>query len=362
MTLRNKTLKVGSRGPIVLATMSARAEILRRTDTGRLAGILFIVGGAASIPANLLFRHPAAGTLNHVLVVVAIISGLGCLLAPWERIPAGIFHAVPILASAEVAITVWAVGRHGPVFEWFFVLVAVFAAYAFESRRTLAFHMGFASLAACLPVLYRPDTVSQLARVGVLVPMLWVATAVVAHLREGLLAHQRELSDLVRRDPLTGVGNRRLLAERLRYELARHRRTGRELALLALDLDGFKAVNDQLGHPIGDRMLRDVAQALSAVVRDGDTIVRHGGDEFCVVAPETGRADALALGGRLCDALKLIEGVDGPLSCSVGVAIFPDDGPTAELLIAAADLAEREAKAAGRNPQRPMVPARLRVV
>src|SRR4051794_41787368 len=94
--------------------MSPRAEILRRTDTGRLAGILFIVGGAASIPANLLFRHPAAGTLNHVLVVVAIISGLGCLLAPWERIPAGVFYAVPILAPAEGGVPLWAGRGPGP--------------------------------------------------------------------------------------------------------------------------------------------------------------------------------------------------------------------------------------------------------
>ena len=342
--------------------MPAHAEILRRTDTGRLAGILFIVGGLASIPANLLFRDPPVGALNHVLVALAILSGLGCLLIPWERVSPRVFHAVPVVASAEVALTVWAVGVHGPVYEWFYVLVAVFAAYAFESRRVIAFHMTIFTVLACLPILYRANTTAEVARMGVLVPMLWVATTVVAYLREGLLARQRELSDLVRRDPLTGVGNRRLLAERLRYELARHRRTGRELALLALDLDGFKAVNDQLGHPIGDRMLRDVAQALSAVVRDGDTIVRHGGDEFCVVAPETGRDEALALGTRLCGALKLIEGVDGPLSCSVGVAVFPDDGPTAELLIAAADLAEREAKAAGRNPEPATPAARLRVV
>jgi diguanylate cyclase (GGDEF)-like protein len=269
---------------------------------------------------------------------------------------------VPLLASAEVALTVWAVGRHGPAFEWFFVLVAVFAAYAFESRRGLSAHVLLASLAACLPIFYRPDTIEELARVGVLVPMLWVATAVVAHLREGLVARQRELSDLVRRDPLTGVGNRRLLAERLRYELARHRRTGRELALLALDLDGFKAVNDQLGHTIGDRMLRDVAQALSAVVRDGDTIVRYGGDEFCVVAPETGRDEADALGARLHQALATTEGVDGPLSCSVGVAIFPEDAPTAELLIAAADTAERRAKAEAREGATARPPTRLRVV
>ena len=134
-------------------------------------------------------------------------------------------------------------------------------------------------------------------------PMLWVATAVVAYLREGLVAGQAELAELARRDPLTGAGNRRLLAERLRYELARHRRTGGELALLVLDLDRFKEVNDQLGHPAGDRLLTDVAAALAATVRDGDTVVRHGGDEFCVVAPDAGPADALVLADRIHAAL-----------------------------------------------------------
>jgi diguanylate cyclase (GGDEF)-like protein len=329
--------------------MDSHDQIARRIVTGRLAGILFIVGALASIPANLLFRHPQVGVLNHVLVAVALVSGLGCLLAPWERIPEGIFHVVPVMASAEVALTVWAVGPHGPVYEWFFVLVAVFAAYAFESRRAIVAHMSFCTAAAALPFLYREGTVDQIARVGVLMPMLWVATAVVMHLREGLAAGQRELADLARRDPLTGVGNRWLLGERLEYELARHRRSGRELALLVLDLDRFKDVNDRLGHPAGDRLLSAVAGALAATVRDQDTIVRHGGDEFCIIAPETDEADAGALRDRIHAALGSIEILGSALTATIGAAVFPGDGPTAELLLAAADGAEREAKA-GRRP------------
>src|SRR4051812_15390071 len=161
-------------------------EIARKTVIGRLAGVLFIVGGAASIPANLLFRDPSVGTLNHVLVGVAIVSGLACMLAPWDRVSPRIFHAVPVLAAGEVALTVWAVGVHGPVYEWFYVRVAVFPAYAFESRRAIAFHMSVFTVLACLPIAYRHGTNEQLARMGVLIPMLWVATASVAHLREGL--------------------------------------------------------------------------------------------------------------------------------------------------------------------------------
>jgi diguanylate cyclase (GGDEF)-like protein len=337
--------------------MGMPAHIARRTVTGRLAGILFIVGALASIPANLLFRHPAVGTVNNVLVAVALVSGLACLLAPWDRIPNAVFHAVPVTASAEVALTVWAAGRHGPVYEWFFVLIAVFAAFAFESRRTLVLHMSLISVAACLPFLYRTDTIAQVARVGVLIPMLWVATATVAYLREQMMARQRELAELARRDPLTGVGNRRLLAERLHYELARHRRSGRELAVLVLDLDGFKEINDVLGHPAGDRLLISVAEALVHTVRDGDTIVRHGGDEFCILAPESGRREAETLGDRISSALGRIDNMGSPLSATVGAAIFPDDGPTGDLLIAAADAAERDAKAGRRHPsQLPLEP------
>lgn len=324
--------------------MHSAGPITRRTVTGRLAGVLFIVGALASIPANLLFRHPSVGVLNHVMVAVALVSGLGCLVAPWERIPERVFHAVPVLAAAEVALTVWAVGAHGPVYEWFFVLVAVFTAYAFDSRRVIAAHMTFCTLAAALPLAYRGDTVQQIARIGVLMPMLWVATVVVLHLREGMDVRQRELSDLARRDPLTGAGNRRVLAERLDYELARHRRTARELALLVLDLDDFKEVNDTLGHPAGDRVLCDVAAALAATVRAGDTVVRHGGDEFCVIAPETGPEDAEALAVRIREALRVVGGTPTPMGASIGTAIFPQDGATADLLLTAADDAERAAK------------------
>jgi diguanylate cyclase (GGDEF)-like protein len=338
------------------------AQIARRTQTGRLAGILFIVGALASIPANLLFTDPQVGALNHILVALALVSGLACLVAPWERIPAWIFHIVPVMASVECAATVAAVGKHGPVYEWFFVLVAVFAAYAFESRRTIAVHMTLCTAAAALPFFYRDDVIEQVARVGVLMPMLWVATAVVTYLREGLVAGQRELADLARRDPLTGVGNRRLLSEHLRYEIARHRRAERQLAVLVLDLDRFKEVNDTLGHPAGDRLLSDVAAALVATVRTGDVVVRHGGDEFCIVAPETGAGEADALGQRIGSALSTIEVLGAPLTATIGAAVFPDDAPTPELLLASADGAERAAKA-GRHRQLGLEPeARLRIV
>jgi diguanylate cyclase (GGDEF)-like protein len=321
----------------------------RRTALGHLAGILFLVGAAASIPANLLFRDPAVGAVNHVLVGLAVVSGLACFLVPWERVPDPAFHLIPSVGAAEIALTTWAAGRHGPVYEWFFVFTAMYAAYAFAERREIGTHLGFISACACLPLVYDGGSADAIARLGVVLPMLWVTTAVVMRLREQMRDRQRELAELARRDPLTGAGNRRHLDDRLDYELARHRRTSRQLSLLVLDLDRFKEVNDTLGHPAGDRVLCDVAEVLRHTVRDGDTVVRHGGDEFCVVAPETGLPDALALGDRIGAALAGLDVLGRPMSASVGVAVFPDDGPSPELLLAAADLSERSAKLGSRG-------------
>jgi diguanylate cyclase (GGDEF)-like protein len=156
--------------------------------------------------------------------------------------------------------------------------------------------------------------------------------------RRGLLASAM-------RDPLTGAANRRAFGERLRYEVARHTRQQRSFAVIALDLDGFKSVNDRFGHQAGDELLREVARAISGALREQDTVARVGGDEFNVLAPETGRAG----GERLADRVSLaVSGVTtglSSLSASIGLAIFPEDGDHgAELM----EVADAEAMAAKR--------------
>lgn len=159
-------------------------------------------------------------------------------------------------------------------------------------------------------------------------------------------ARQEGLRLLAQVDPLTGLGNPRLLRERLAYEIARHRRHRRRFAVFVLDLDGFKRINDRFGHPAGDEVLREVARALSRAVRDQDTVARQGGDEFCVLAPETGWQEADALERRLRDAVRrAVGGLDG-MGVSVGHAVFPDEGNVPEVLLARADAAQGEAKRA----------------
>jgi diguanylate cyclase (GGDEF)-like protein len=166
-------------------------------------------------------------------------------------------------------------------------------------------------------------------------------------------AREEQLRLLSQQDALTGLGNRRLLHQRMTYEIARHRRHGRRFSVLALDLDGFKSVNDRFGHHAGDEVLREIARALERAVRDQDTLVRVGGDEFCVLAPELDERDAEHLARRLRHAVATaVAGID-TLSASIGAAVFPDDGEAPAELLQAADEAAIEAKRRARERRRP---------
>jgi diguanylate cyclase (GGDEF)-like protein len=154
-------------------------------------------------------------------------------------------------------------------------------------------------------------------------------------------------------DPLTLLPNRRFFLEWLGYALAQARRDGTELAVLYIDLDGFKAVNDRHGHRRGDAVLAALAERLRASKRESDLLARIGGDEFALAVPKArdGR-EVAALGERLLAALsdpsqpKL---ADVPLGASIGIAFFPDDATDVPGLIAAADAAMYAAKRSGKN-------------
>jgi diguanylate cyclase (GGDEF)-like protein len=182
---------------------------------------------------------------------------------------------------------------------------------------------------------------------------LALPAAVAAALGRGRAdARARRLHRASRQDALTGLGNRLLLAERLDYEMLRHGRHERPLTAFALDLDGFKAVNDRYGHQAGDEVLVEVASALRRVVRAQDTVVRVGGDEFCVLAPETDRYAATQLARRLRDAVAAAVVGIGPLSVSVGFALFPHDARGPQQLLAHADAAALDEKRHGRAARR----------
>lgn len=190
-----------------------------------------------------------------------------------------------------------------------------------------------------------PVLIAALLAAGVehgLGPPLWQALLVpslcvlVARGLIGRLGRQRDLMERAAlSDPLTGLANRRMLISRGRYEISRHRRAGSRFVVMMLDLDGFKAINDRYGHPAGDALLCDVADALHGVLRDQDTIARLGGDEFCVVAPETANPSALA--EKIVGAVSRVTAGYQALSTSIGFAVFPQDGHELERLLRLAD-------------------------
>lgn len=160
-------------------------------------------------------------------------------------------------------------------------------------------------------------------------------------------------AELARLDPLTGLPNRLLLRERLEEALARLQRSGEPCALLLVDLDRFKPVNDTLGHPVGDALLMKVADRLRSAVRATDTIARIGGDEFVVLqAAVENIGDAEVLARRLVDLIGRTYMVEGQLltiGASIGIALAPADGTDANRLLKNADLALYRAKTDGRG-------------
>ena len=164
---------------------------------------------------------------------------------------------------------------------------------------------------------------------------------------------EERVQSLAYYDPLTGLPNRTLLRDRLSKALSNARRQNHKVALLFLDLDRFKIVNDSLGHSVGDLLLQDIAGRLTSVAREQDTIARLGGDEFLIVLTNIKDIPGAAVAAeRFMDAMTaefVLQGHSLNMSCSLGISIFPEHGADSETLIKNADAAMYNAKEGGRN-------------
>ena len=174
-------------------------------------------------------------------------------------------------------------------------------------------------------------------------------------------SYEEQLLHQANYDSLTGLPNRLLVLDRLTLALAYAKRHELSVAVLFIDLDNFKRVNDTLGHEVGDKLLVEVAQRFSRVMRDGDTVARLGGDEFLVVVPDVaGQKQAEKVSEKVIDTLSgpiELEGREVYIGASIGVSLYPDDGRDSAILLRNADAAMYMAKESGRNTFRFFTPS-----
>jgi len=225
-----------------------------------------------------------------------------------------------------------ALAKGGDAF-WICIPSALLLSAWSRTIKGVALSSAAAVAAAAIPAVASHTTPS--APLAIFIPAASVGILLVV--RERVERERNALRQTALTDPLTGLANRRSLLSRIDYEIARHTRSRSTFALIMLDLDGFKQLNDRFGHPTGDDLLRDVASALRHAVRDQDTVARIGGDEFCVLAPETDEPGTDRLASRITSAVgRVTVGVDS-LGVSAGAAAFPEDGTKLEAILAAAD-------------------------
>jgi diguanylate cyclase (GGDEF)-like protein len=193
----------------------------------------------------------------------------------------------------------------------------------------------------------RPDGIAQLDRDLLQLMALFVAAALER------AQHAERIEQLAFYDSLTGLPNRVLFDDRIRQTIGAAKRYNRGFAVMYLDLDEFKEINDRFGHPAGDLVLNSVADRLLATLRESDTVARFGGDEFVVLQPVVnGFADASDLAHKIVSAMQEpveVDGTEHVVHTSIGIALYPSDGASTDELMQHADSALYRAKRAGRN-------------
>lgn len=318
--------------------LSLRATSARLRRLGQFTAATYI-GGSAIVFLAVIQLPGGVSTQVRMAIAAGFLIGILCLIVPWRRLPRPLLHLPSVVAATLLAVSMADMQREASLIVPLFVLCGVVTSYWYASRRWLAAQLAYLVAAMILGLAHAGGAGFAARTAIVAVPAVGLASLLAALMTEQLRARKRAYRELSERDPLTGIANRRALVLRLEEELRRHRALGQSCALLLLDLDGFKSVNERLGHLGGDELLRTIAATLNGVVRADDLIARHGGDEFALLMPGFDRWRARALVGRLSAALAQVGA-----TASIGLAVFPDDGRTVDELLRAADEAEREAK------------------
>ena len=354
--VRIRVFRRGAEGEITLSTAFSFAVLLAG---GALAGC--IVLAIASISADLFARKPASRIWFNAAQYVLSMAAAAIALAVFSGTPLGTTQ--PFLASELPSMVLAAAVFFGVNSVLVAVVIALDRGYSVMSyfRTDFAFVAASAGLSLGLaPIAVLAADFSPLLVPALVLPLIGVHRAA----RQAIELEHQSLHD-----SLTGLPNRVLLRQRVEHALAHTQTAGDRVAVLLIDLDHFKEINDTLGHLHGDRLLREIAQRLAALVRPGDTVARLGGDEFAVVlAPVSTTADAV----RLAESLRAridepidVDGVVMRTEASIGVAVAPDHGRDVDTMLRRADIAMYVAKggrvgiAAYDSAQESHSPARL---
>jgi diguanylate cyclase (GGDEF)-like protein len=244
----------------------------------------------------------------------------------------------------------WSIAKLVAILSLLTILLAALAAHAITRpvQAMMASIKRFASDRSISPLpLLRSDELGLLAR-----SFQNMQLELLTQLND-LQASRNALDHLAQHDPMTGLPNRRCFFERLEHAIANARRSGKPLAVLFVDLDHFKQINDRFGHAVGDQALQTVARQLSSITREVDTVARLGGDEFVILLEHFEQTrDILLIVQKLHERFQtslLIDGHELKIHASIGVSLYPRDGISAEQLLQYADSAMYASKNSGRN-------------
>ena len=337
-----------------------------------------IAAATYALAFPLLFLAWLAGliALPHVFAALGLVVLINVMFFVIFRTGANLNFDDPSLTHAQTFAAIVFVMVVAYLFNqdrslvliWCFV-VLLFGVFQFKTRQfvltTLVILAGYAAVINLL-MSFKPATVNvylewyQWATLALVLPAFAFIGGRISALRARMAANNAELVSalstiqiLANHDTLTGLPNRAMFNDSLQQAIARAARANNQLALFFIDLDHFKQVNDTLGHPFGDSVLREAVRRFNALVRDGDTLSRFGGDEFVLLVENLREpSDVHAIAQKLQSVLEnraTLEGNDVTLSASIGVCLYPDHGADAQSLLANADIAMYQAKAAGRK-------------
>ncbi len=326
--------------------LPTRAELDdERVLIGVTAGVLWLVGAVAAGLAELLPGSPSVHETLFVIFAAAVfLYGVASVVGvfAWEKVSVGRHALASAVLMPLIGVGLWGTGGSSSYLQPLLIFVLLHEAYFFPPRLAVPLVFELVCVFAS-PLVYEahPTAGAYPARVLAFAVAAAMLTAVLRVLKGRLVDAEDRQRRMALADSLTGLVNRRGFDAALRAATAergsldRGRRTtdeGPGFALILLDLDGFKHVNDTQGHPAGDQLLRLVASHCAAAVRPGDTLARIGGDEFAVVAPDAGQTGARRLAGALRDAVAA-----AGASVTVAWAVHPDDGETSDQLLQEAD-------------------------